>query len=252
MGVKQKNYPMICLPLTGKSKSEVMKELTVLQELSPDMIELRADFLEEIKDTRKIIDIVHAISKATEIPLLFTIRSEKEGGQVIPLSDLEIMELLCEVARSTSVAWIDYEVNNPRKLVQQFMDIAHENEKKVVLSYHNFSETPDNELLIGYFEKMDAYNADFAKIAVMPQSKTDVRRLLEVTALADEKISIPVITMSMGDLGKISRIIGWVYGSVLTFGVGIASSAPGQVPIAELREAIQSVQEVSGIQGLNA
>lgn len=252
MGVKQKNYPMICLPLTGKSKSEVMKELTVLQELSPDMIELRADFLEEIKDTRKIIDIVHAISKATEIPLLFTIRSEKEGGQVIPLSDLEIMELLCEVARSTSVAWIDYEVNNPRKLVQQFMDIAHENEKKVVLSYHNFSETPDNELLIGYFEKMDTYNADFAKIAVMPQSKTDVRRLLEVTALADEKISIPVITMSMGDLGKISRIIGWVYGSVLTFGVGIASSAPGQVPIAELREAIQSVQEVSGIQGLNA
>lgn len=251
MGVKQESYPLICLPLIGKSENEVMNELTVAKKMSPDMIELRADFLEEITNTERVIDLVHTISKTTDIPLLFTIRSEKEGGQAIPLSDVEIVELLCEVAKSTSVAWLDYEVNNDRQLIQQFMYLAHEHGKKVVLSYHNFNETPDNALLIDCFKKMDTYNADFAKIAVMPQSKADVRRLLEVTALADETISIPVITMSMGELGKVSRIIGWVYGSALTFGIGVASSAPGQIPIVELRAAIQSIQSISGIEGLN-
>lgn len=251
MGFKDKTHPLICLPITAKTKEEVLNEVEILQAQGPDMIELRADFLEEIANTEKIIDLVNTVLKITDIPLLFTIRSEKEGGQIILLNDGEIMELLCEVAKSTSVDLLDYEVNNDKKLVQQFMYIAHEHGKKVVLSYHNFLETPDNELLLEYFTKMDVYNADFAKIAVMPKSKADVRRLLEVTSVADEKLSIPVITMSMGDLGKISRVIGWVYGSVLTFGVGVASSAPGQVPIAELRAAIQSVQDITGIQGLN-
>jgi len=45
-----------------------------------------------------------------------------------------------------------------------------------------------------------------------------------------------LITMSMGALGSITRIAGWLFGSDLTFAVGVASSAPGQIPAAELRE----------------
>jgi 3-dehydroquinate dehydratase-1 len=43
----------------------------------------------------------------------------------------------------------------------------------------------------------------------------------------------------MGPHGAISRIAGFAYGSALTFGVATRGSAPGQMPIGELRTAIE-------------
>ena len=47
-------------------------------------------------------------------------------------------------------------------------------------------------------------------------------------AIARETLDIPLISMSMGGVGSLSRIMGWVYGSAATFAVGKSSSAPGQ------------------------
>lgn len=245
MELKKEESPIICLPLTASKKVAVLEEVEKIKAQEPDMMELRADFLEDIRQTDKVIALVQEISESTDIPLLFTIRSEKEGGQPIELNDAEVVDLLCEIAKQTSVAWIDYELHNAPQYIEKIIAITHENDKKLVMSYHNFTETPENDVLLDYFRKMASYQADFAKIAVMPQTKEDVRRLLEITALADEQISIPVITMSMGELGKVSRVIGWLYGSVLTFGVGVTSSAPGQVPMSELRTAIKAMQQIS-------
>jgi 3-dehydroquinate dehydratase-1 len=53
--------------------------------------------------------------------------------------------------------------------------------------------------------------------------------------------------MSMGGIGSISRMIGWVYGSAATFAVGKSSSAPGQIAIDELRAVLAtSRQAVQG------
>lgn len=245
MEVKKEDSPLICLPLTASKKTAVLEEVEQMKQQEPDMIELRADFLEDIGQTDKVIALVQEISESTDIPLLFTIRSEKEGGQAIELTDAEVVDLLCEIAKETSVAWIDYELHHAPQYIEKIIAITHENDKKLVMSYHNFTETPENDVLLDYFEKMASNRADYAKIAVMPQTKEDVRRLLEVTALANEQVAIPVITMSMGELGKVSRVIGWLYGSVLTFGVGVASSAPGQVQMVELATAIKAMQEIN-------
>ena len=45
----------------------------------------------------------------------------------------------------------------------------------------------------------------------------------------------PYITMSMGKLGLVSRISGELTGSAVTFGSASAASAPGQLPVGELR-----------------
>jgi 3-dehydroquinate dehydratase-1 len=68
----------------------------------------------------------------------------------------------------------------------------------------------------------------------MPRTRIDVLTLLAATARADEKARIPLISMSMGALGAVTRMIGGVFGSSLSFAVGAASSAPGQIPIADL------------------
>src|SRR5699024_570055 len=93
-------------------------------------------------------------------------------------------------------------------------------------------------------EVAERMGADFVKLAVMPENKADVFALLEATRMIDEALEVPVITMSMGELGGLSRVMGWAYGSVLTFAVGVEMSAPGQMPIKELRHVINQTQEL--------
>lgn len=77
----------------------------------------------------------------------------------------------------------------------------------------------------------------------MPTNERDVLELLAATSRAREALDIPLISMSMGGVGSLSRIMGWVYGSAATFAVGKSSSAPGQVAIEDLRTALSIVRQ---------
>ena len=92
-------------------------------------------------------------------------------------------------------------------------------------------------------EKLDA---DVAKVAVMPQKLEDVLTLMQATLAASRELRIPVISMSMGAWGALSRLFGGVFGSALTFAVGAASSAPGQVPIEDVRAALALLRKSMG------
>src|SRR5699024_7212620 len=104
--------------------------------------------------------------------------------------------------------------------------------------------TPSIEVLKEKAQVAVEYGADIVKIAVMTKNKEDVYHLLEATREIDEQLTVPISTMSMGEKGALSRVIGWAYGSVLTFGVGVEASAPGQVPLKALRNTIQSMKEL--------
>ena len=82
--------PMVCTPLIGQTKEELLHELEVLAEKKPDVIEWRADFFTNLHDKEQVIETLHWMKdKAQGIPILFTIRSEKEGGEPISLSTEE-------------------------------------------------------------------------------------------------------------------------------------------------------------------
>ena len=51
----------------------------------------------------------------------------------------------------------------------------------------------------------------------------------------------PVITMSMGTLGAVSRLCGEAFGSAMTFANPGAASAPGQVPLDVVNEVLESL-----------
>lgn len=234
--------PKICVPLTGKTREEINNQLDIIIPKHPDLIELRADFLENIENVEYVLSIIENIIEKTDIPLLFTIRSEREGGEPISLTEEEKMTLLNEVCANSDVTYIDYEIENDKKYILSISEITKEHDKKLIYSYHNFKETPTNDELLKKFILMELYGAHLAKIAVMPKNKEDVFRLLQLTKQADELLSIPVASMSMGDLGKYSRLMGWVYGSALTFGLGVESSAPGQIPIEDLQSVINKTE----------
>ena len=77
----------------------------------------------------------------------------------------------------------------------------------------------------------------------MPQSMDDVLALLTATLQSSRQLEIPLVSMSMGRFGAITRMFGWAFGSAMTFAIGESSSAPGQMEIADVESAVALLQK---------
>jgi len=138
--------------------------------------------------------------------------------------------------RSGLIDLVDVELCNGAEFLEPILTTAHEHGVRVILSFHNFKSTPEKETLAGKISEMVSLGGDIAKIACMPQNPGDVLRLLQVTWEAREQFpAVPLCTMSMGAIGSLSRVAGFLYGSDMAFAVGKVVSAPGQIPLADAR-----------------
>lgn len=227
---------LVCAPVLGGTKDEVLAELACVLAKGPDVVEWRADFFKDISATDQVIELARRMKEAApETTMIFTVRSQGEGGEPIPLGAREVIELTAAICRETTFEYVDCELNNDREDVSFLREAARRFGKKIIASYHNFTCTPDPGHLLEKLLEPERLGLDVAKVAVMPQSLEDVLVLLRATLEAKSKSALPVVTMSMGGYGAVTRMIGGVFGSALTFGVAARSSAPGQVPIEELR-----------------
>ncbi|WP_134699199.1 type I 3-dehydroquinate dehydratase [Ammoniphilus sp. YIM 78166] len=239
-----KEKPLICTPLIGKDRLSIISELEKIMSKNPDIIEWRADFFESLDNTEHVLRTIAEMRElAGETPILFTIRSHHEGGQPISLSEQDKVGLLAELCMKKVVDLIDYELSNDAPFVEQLRAVSRENGVAMVMSYHNFESTPPASSIVDKLLQMEKYGADIAKVAVMPKSKTDALVLLLATEQAQNELRIPLISISMGEFGALSRMVGYVFGSDITFAIGEQSSAPGQIPIEDLRAALQIVQK---------
>lgn len=174
-------------------------------------------------------------------PLLITFRSKREGGE-LELPDAQYFAIYHEIVENGAANLLDVELFMPEKEVATLLLAAKEKEVKIVMCNHDFFATPEKEEIIQRLRLMQAKGADICKIAVMPNSAQDVLTLLNAT---DEMSRLyadrPIITMSMGDKGMVSRISGQLFGSAATFGAAKQASAPGQVPVSELRSILKTL-----------
>ena len=136
-------------------------------------------------------------------------------------------ELNDRAARSGYVDLVDMEAFREEERTSEEIRKLQSAGVHVIASFHNFDRTPDREELIRRLTRMQEMGADVAKIAVMP--------LMEATMEADHSLDIPVVTMSMGRLGVLSRLAGTLTGSAMTFASVGEASAPGQIPIEQMR-----------------
>ena len=103
-------------------------------------------------------------------------------------------------------------------MVRRNIQAIHAAGKAVVGSNHDFGGTPDKADLLFRLRKMQELGADIPKIAVMPRCPGDVIALLDATQeMSGKYADRPIITMSMGKMGQISRICGEAFGSAVTF-----------------------------------
>jgi 3-dehydroquinate dehydratase I len=227
--------PAVCTPLVARSGDAILAELAAVLAKKPDLIEWRVDFLAGIAETPAVIDIARRIrAAAAETPILFTLRSAAEGGEPIPLAEESAVRLYEAVCESHCVDLVDFEMSNHIDHVRRVGEVSRGHGVQMIASYHNFKETPPLEALLRKFAQAEELGADAGKVAVMPNTADDVLTLLSATLQASRRLPIPLISMSMGGYGSLTRMFGWVFGSAVTFAVGAHSSAPGQVPIEDL------------------
>ena len=239
--------PLICSPLVGRTRDAILAEAATVVAKQPDVIEWRVDFFGGIGDTVAVLDTGRALRAAVgDAPIIFTRRSIREGGEPIAIGDEEVVALYDAVGASGLVDFLDFEMGNDGDQVRRVRDGARTHGTRVILSYHNFESTPGIDFLVGRFVEAERLGADVAKVAVMPRDRDDVLALLAATSRAEAQAQIPLISMSMGPLGAVTRMIGGVFGSSLSFAVGAGSSAPGQMPIDDLKTVYDIIGRARG------
>ena len=227
--------PKICVPVVGKTEKEILEGAERAKAAKPDLVEFRVDWYEEAADSKKVVALLEKLRKCLgELPVLFTFRSSREGGEAA-LSDRAYQSLNEAAIASGFVDCVDVELFSGDAVVKAVVAAAHSNHVKVIASNHDFEKTPAAEELLARLQKMEALGADIPKIAVMPQNKKDVLTLLAATEeMATNYADRPIITMSMAGTGVISRLCGEVFGSSMTFGAAKKASAPGQMGVNDL------------------
>ena len=212
---------------------EEAQAIDVLRYQDADIIEWRADFLPK----EAILQVAPAIfEKFAGRELVFTLRTRSEGGQ-IELSSEEYVQIIKEVAQLYQPDYIDFEYFSYKDVFDQMLDFPN-----LVLSYHNFQETPEN--LMEILSELTSLNPKIVKIAVMANTEQDVLDLMNFTrgfkTLNPEQ---EYVTISMGKVGKVSRITSDVTGSSWSFASLDEASAPGQISLSSMKKIRELLNE---------
>ena len=252
--------PLMAVSLTGTSRDEIANQCAEAVRQQAEVIEWRADYyLAEVTDLGeklmgselyldmlKIMDDIEILSEGR--PMIFTIRTKGQGGMV-DMTDKMIEGVQEFMAQSGIPDLIDVEVRGYKKeyggiggrLLKKRVDMIHAEGVKVILSYHDHDEMISPDEIVMLVGAMNKYGADIYKVAAMARNKREANGLLQATEYLRKRVHKPMVTMAMGEAGKITRVAGGRFGSCMTFGALGKPSAPGQIPAANLRKKLDEI-----------
>ncbi len=234
--------PKICIPIVETTKEEILKEAKLLSQLECDIVEWRLDFYENILDDTQVIELLKQLKKILlHKVLLLTFRSHLEGGHQ-KITTQQYAKIYENIIISNEAMLIDLEIFS-QKNIENLITLAHQNDVKVIGSHHNFLKTYSKEEIIHKFTLMKEMKCDIIKMALMPNHQNDVLLFLEATSYANSLLQMPIVSMSMGKLGLISRLAGEIFNSCITFGSRLKPSAPGQIEYSKLKRVLEIIHE---------
>jgi 3-dehydroquinate dehydratase-1 len=185
------------------------------KEKGASLLEVRVDLFSAQFDS--ILEYLKKLRESVEIPIIGTIRETDQNRD----ERLSMFERIIPLVDSVDIE-IDAAINHEV--------IKRAGGKTIIISYHDFERTPSNDELLQIIETAKGLGADIIKIASMANSKEEVMRLLNFTRTRAENL----VTISMGDIGRLSRIQAPLYGSLFTYAYINEKIAPGQISLEEM------------------
>lgn len=234
------------VPITANTEAQALEQARLLaHHTDVDVVEFRIDLLDIAQDilanNTRIIVLGEQINAILQIPLIVTIRTANEGGQ-LAISDSDYENVYRQYLSNPFMQLIDIELLREQPVVENLVSIAHANNVRVIMSSHDFKQTPSQVEIEQRLMRQDKLGADILKIAVMPKDRADVLTLMNATLAVSQQTDKPLITMSMGQLGAISRVATASMGGSMSFGMVGQASAPGQIEVSALKRLLESVK----------
>jgi len=193
-----------------------------------DLVEFRADAL--AADPA-------AVARAMEqcpVPALLTVRDPAEGG-IGALPPQARQDLFSQLLPHANV--LDVEITN-LEIFPSLLEDAQRHGILVVASFHDFKGTPDLDWLLSRIYAAKSAGADVVKLATTTHTGSELGVL---SALQDIAV-LPMATMGMGSLGRVSRLLLATLGSVFNYGYLDRPTVAGQWPARRLRELIRELR----------
>ncbi|MBQ3446174.1 MAG: type I 3-dehydroquinate dehydratase [Synergistaceae bacterium] len=241
--------PKTIVPIVAKTKADILTKAAEITKLPADLVEWRADFYADLMNTPALLETLKALRGTLgSTPILFTIRTKPEGGEIAPkFEDYAAANLA--VAKSGDADLVDVEMfwgntdwnAKASDVSAKLTAEIHKAGCLVVGSRHNFSATPSANEIVATLTHQKEANADMPKAAVMPKSKADVLAVIAASVEFEKLTDRPFLTISMGPLGMMSRVACELSGSCMTFGAAGQTSAPGQIQVGELKEMLTRI-----------
>ena len=220
--------PLLCVPVMESNKEEIIDELRTLAKSEADIVEWRIDTFVDYKNYNAVREVFAAAAECMKEKIfLYTFRTKKQGGMG-ELAPDELNDLHDLAAESGCVDLLDlefFEEEHPARKIRKL----HKQGLKVIASHHDFYETPDREVMKMLLEQMCAGDADIVSVT---------------NEFKEENPDTPVITMSMGKMGMISRLCGESFGAAVTFAAHKKASAPGQMEMHEVADILEKMHKI--------
>ena len=221
----------ICVSISGNDMDSVIAAAKQAQS-EADILEIRLDGLKD-PDPSQLVQEINS-------SLLFTNRPVWEGGNFAGEED-ERLQIL-RTAVQSGAQYVDIEMKTGKADVQLLLDEVRDTDCKVIISWHNFKETPSREELEEIFDRQRNSGAHIGKIVTMAHDFTDVLRVLQLQEAAHEK-HFPLSAFCMGQAGVISRLATLQLGGFMTYAAPESgkATAPGQLTVSALKEMLQHI-----------
>ncbi|QDT38106.1 shikimate dehydrogenase [Stratiformator vulcanicus] len=225
---------MICVSI-GRTRHEMMiAEQHALFERRAKLLELRIDWLKKSPDLPRLL-------KDRPVPTVVTCRRPADQGRWAG-SEEQRLGLLRQ-AIIEGAEYVDLEEDAAKR-------IPRHGDTQRIVSYHDFSETPDN--IDEIHRRLADCDADVVKIVTTALHPSDNVRMLNLVRRA----SIPTVGFCMGELGLLSRVLCGRYGAPFTYASFSQDRvmAPGQVSFDQMQheyfyERITAKTQLFGVMG---
>lgn len=207
-----------------------------------DILEVRSDYFDEAEDEAHIAIVEKIAGSFPGCPVIYTYRSSREGGEGTRSVEA-YHRLLKKVIENCRIDLIDIEYLTDENVVKDLIASAKKNNIKVLLSNHDFEETPSLEEMQKLIYRMDTEGGDILKVAYAPKTVSDTLDVMHAVHKGKSALGDKVIGISMGEMGAITRVSGGTFGSCMTYGYIADTAAPGQVHASKIKEALKVYEQ---------
>jgi 3-dehydroquinate dehydratase type I len=216
----------VCASLIEDSMGGMVSEA---KKTAADLVEVRLDHLKEKPNPKSLSKI--------KKPVIATCMPKWEGGKFSG-SEKERVKVLENCL--PHVRYVTIELKTNPRLRDALITKAKKAGVGVIVAFHDFKKTPPLPEIKKILALEAAAGADVAKVAFAPNSVGDVLEV--ILASKEHGLKIPVIALSMGELGAASRIACPLIGSFLTYGAVSAAkkAAAGQPTVDDLKKILSA------------